>query len=209
MLNRDESVKLFIESQYNRLNKWLNHVPIERYKTRFIELDDKGYVWKDKVYQRLVDEFNITAVTWEELLLDYISHFHSSCVPFPNLISTLEKLKGHNLKLGMITNGKGKFQMDTIKALGIERYFETILISEWEGMKKPDRKIFEKCLKYLNVLPSQTIYVGDHPVNDVAASKKAGMKGVWKRNSQGDNVKADFIVEDLEEIPLIIDKLRN
>lgn len=208
LLNRDASVKIFIENQYERLNKWLNHVPIEKYSKRFIELDNRGYVWKDKVYQQLVDEFDMTGVTWEELLQDYISQFHSSCVPFPNLISTLEKLKGYNLKLGMITNGKGQFQLDNIKSLGIERYFETILISEWEGMKKPEPPIFQKALKNLNVLPSESIYAGDHPVNDVEASQNAGMIGVWKRDSQWDNVKADFKVDDLEEIPLIIDKLR-
>lgn len=209
LLNRDASVQVFIQKQYKRLNKWLNHVPIEKYITRFIELDNRGYVWKDKVYRNLVDEFDITGLTWEELLQDYISQFQDSCVPFSNLISTLEKLKDYNIVLGLITNGKGQFQLDNIKALGIEKYFETILISEWEGMKKPEPQIFQKALKNLNVLPSESIYVGDHPINDVQASQNLGMKGIWKRDYQWDNVKADFIVGDLDEIPLIVDKLRN
>jgi len=131
LLNRDASVKIFIEKQYERLNKCVNHISKDNYITRFIELDNRGYVWKDKVYRQLVDEFKITNLTWEELLQDYISQFQDSCVPFPNLISMLETLRGNNIVLGMITNGKGQFQMDNIKALGIEKYFETILISEW------------------------------------------------------------------------------
>jgi putative hydrolase of the HAD superfamily len=51
----------------------------------------------------------------------------------------------------MITNGIGKFQMDNIKALGIEKYFKTILVSEWEGFKKPDPNIFFRALKQLHV----------------------------------------------------------
>lgn len=207
LLNRDASVRAFIEKQYKRLNKWVNHIPMEKYIARFIELDNRGYVWKDRVYQQLVDEFKITGLTWEELLEDYIGQFQYSCVPFPNLISMLEKLKDDNLVLGMITNGKGQFQMDNIKALGIEKYFETILISEWEGMKKPEPQIFQKALRNLNVLPSESIYVGDHPENDVQASQYVGIKGVWKRDSQWDKVKADFIVEDLGELPLIVDTL--
>lgn len=41
--------------------------------------------------------------------------------------------------------------MDNIKALGIEKYFETILVSEWEGVKKPDPQIFNRALEQLNV----------------------------------------------------------
>ncbi|MEC5424318.1 HAD family hydrolase [Virgibacillus sp. C22-A2] len=207
LLNRDASIKVFIEKQYQRLNKWLNHIPKDKYITRFIELDNRGYVWKDKVYQHLVDEFDITGLTGDELLQDYISQFKESCVPFPNLISTLEKLINKNIVLGMITNGKGQFQMDNVKALGIEKYFKTILISEWEGTKKPEPQIFQTALDKLNVLPSESIFVGDHPEKDVKAAQNVGMKCVWKRDYQWDNVKADFIVEDLKELPLIVDKL--
>ncbi|GAA3321010.1 hypothetical protein GCM10020331_034320 [Ectobacillus funiculus] len=84
----------------------MNHIPKEKYTTRFIELDNRGYVWKDKVYQQLVDEFEVTGLTWEDLLQDYISQFKNSCVPFPNLLSMLEELRSNNLILGMITNGK-------------------------------------------------------------------------------------------------------
>ncbi|MFB9760143.1 HAD family hydrolase [Ectobacillus funiculus] len=207
LLNRDESVKQFVDEQHRRLNKWMNHIPKEKYTTRFIELDNRGYVWKDKVYQQLVDEFEVTGLTWEDLLQDYISQFKNSCVPFPNLLSMLEELRSNNLILGMITNGKGQFQMDNIKALGIKKYFGTILVSEWEGMKKPDPQIFKKALEQLNVLPHESIFVGDHPENDVKASQNVGMKGVWKKDFQWNDVQADFIVDDLAELPLIIEKL--
>ncbi|WP_343839039.1 HAD family hydrolase [Salinibacillus aidingensis] len=204
LLNRDASVKFFIEKQYQRLNKWLNHIPKDNYITRFTELDDRGQVWKDKVYQQLVDEFDITGLTWEDLLQDYINQFKKSCVPFSNLISTLDKLTNSNIILGMITNGKGQFQLDNIKALGIEKYFHTILISGWEGMKKPEPQIFFKALEKLNVSPAESIYVGDHPDKDIKAAQNVGMKAVWKKDHQWENVKADFIVEGLEEVPLAV-----
>lgn len=71
LLNRDESVRKFIDNQYERLNKWVGHIPKEKYITRFIELDNRGYVWKDKVYQQLVGELDITEIPWEGLLQDY------------------------------------------------------------------------------------------------------------------------------------------
>ena len=130
LLNRDESVKNFIHMQYDRLYNLVGKIPKEQYVKRFIELDNRGYVWKDRVYQQIIEEFGITEVTWEELLQDYLCEFKNSCIPFPNLINMLEELKGNNLSLGMITNGKGQFQMDNIKTLGIEKYLDVILVSE-------------------------------------------------------------------------------
>lgn len=207
LLNRDESVKIFVDKQYERLHKCLGDVPKDKYIARFIELDNQGYVWKDAVYQQLVDEFNITGITGEGLLQDYISQFKNSCIPFSNLINMLEKLRNSNLVLGMITNGKGQFQMDNIRALGIENYFETILISEWEGMKKPDPQIFKKALDKLHVSSTEAIFIGDHPEKDVKAAQNAGVKGIWKRDDRRPDIEADFTVDDLEEIPLIIREL--
>lgn len=142
LLNRDASVELFIKQQYERLKGVLGSIPKEQYIARFIQLDKRGYVWKDHVYQQLVEEFHLVHITWEELLQDYLNEFKYSCVPFPNLIPMLEQLKRDQLALGMITNGYGHFQMDTIKALAIEHYFDVILVSEWAGMKKPDPQLF-------------------------------------------------------------------
>ncbi|MDQ0974549.1 putative hydrolase of the HAD superfamily [Neobacillus niacini] len=206
LLDRDESVKKFIDHQYDRLHRIVGHIPRENYIKRFIELDQRGYVWKDKVYQRLVEEFQITAMTWEELLQDYLSEFKNHCFPFPNLISTLDKLKSRDIRLGMITNGRGQFQLDNIKALGIEKYFDTILISEWEGIKKPDPEIFKRALNQLNVSAQQSIFVGDHPENDVKAAQNVGMKGVWKKDPQWESIEADYIVDDLAELLLFLNK---
>ena len=207
LLNRDESVKVFISRQYDRLIDFVCHIPKTEYVARFIELDNRGYVWKDKVYQQLVDEFMIAGITWEKLLQDYMNEFKNHCVPFPDLVGMLEELKTNNLLLGMITNGRGQFQMDNIEALEIKKYFEVILISEWEEIKKPDPQIFKRALEQMNVLPHECVFVGDHPDNDVKAAQNVGMKGIWKKDWQWKNVDADFIVDDLGELPKIIETI--
>lgn len=207
LLDRDASVKKFIENQYEQLGNYLGHISKEKYMTRFIELDYRGYVWKDKVYQQLVEEFEIVGIGWENLLGDYITEFKHHCVPFPNLKSMLEELKTDGFALGMITNGFGQFQMDNIRALGIEKYFDAILVSETEGMKKPDPAIFKRALKRLNKEPRESVFVGDHPENDVKASQYVGMRGIWKKDVQWDAFETDYAVEDLGELPTMIKKL--
>ncbi|MBU8916924.1 HAD family hydrolase [Bacillus sp. FJAT-29953] len=209
MLDRDASVQKFIGNQYERFKKWTGHIPKEIYISRFIELDCRGYVWKDRVYKELISELYINNIKWELLLEDYLGNFKNHCVPFPNIISMLEVLKKRRIKLGIITNGKGQFQLDNIRALGIEKFFDTILISEWEGIKKPDPEIFYRALRKLQVLTQESIYVGDHPENDVQAARNLGMKAIWKKDTQWNEVETDYMIEVLLEIPIIIDNINN
>ncbi|MGM9946017.1 MAG: HAD family hydrolase [Lysinibacillus sp.] len=204
LLNRDASVQCFIENQYERFIKHLKHIPKEVYVERFITLDNRGYVWKDKVYTQLTKELNISSVSVGELLDDYVSEFRQHCIPFEGLRELLDELKSLNLKLGIITNGFGQFQLDNIKALGIEKDFDVISISEWEGIKKPSLEIFERALKKLQVEPATSVFIGDHPMNDIEPPKKVGMISIWKKDVAWQDVKADYTIEHLKEIPAII-----
>ncbi|MEK4386321.1 HAD family hydrolase [Solibacillus sp. FSL W7-1464] len=207
LLDRDQSVELFMNRQYERLYEFLSHIPKEQYTSRFIELDNHGYVWKDKVYQQLIREFHIPSVTWEALLQDYVEDFKHHCAGFPHIHEMLQELKNNGIALGMITNGYGQFQMDNIKALDIEKYFDVILVSEWEGIKKPDPRIFMNALEKLNVEPSESVFIGDHPENDVKAAQNVGMKGIWKRDNQWNNIEADAIIDNYSELPLVLKNL--
>ncbi|MGP4069980.1 HAD family hydrolase [Halobacillus sp. B29] len=204
LLNRDESLKVFISEQHDRLNKWLGHIPKEEYIQKFIELDDHGYVWKDEVFEQLTKEFEIEGISVHELLEDYLNFFKENCVPFPELLETLEELKRNHFLVGMVTNGKGQFQMDNIKALEMDSYMDVILISDWEGVKKPDSMIFRRVAERLHVCPEDCVFIGDHPDKDVKAAREVGMKGIWKRNDQWDGAEADDMIDDLSEIPGII-----
>ncbi|MCA1062644.1 HAD-IA family hydrolase (plasmid) [Cytobacillus spongiae] len=208
LLNRDASLYAYVNRQYDRMHDWLGHIPKESYMKRFIELDQRGYVWKDKVFKHLIEEFSIPDITWEELLDDYLLEFKNSCKPFPHLHDMLAELKENDIKLGMITNGYGRFQMDNILSLDIEEYFDEILISEWEGVKKPAREIFRRACERLSVKPMECIFIGDNPENDVYGAQRAGMKGVWKKDHEWGNAnRADFVIDDLMELTRYIRSL--
>lgn len=209
LLNRDASVRAFIDDQYERLSNIAGHIPKQVYVDRFIDLDQRGYVWKDKVYQQMVSELELKGVTWEELLHDYISEFHHHCVAFPNLIPMLEELSNRHISLGMITNGFGQFQMNNIESLGIQAYFDAIFISEWEGLRKPDPKLFHRALTKLNASKEESMFIGDHPDNDVRAARNLGMKAIWKRDEHFETVNADEVVDDLMDLPTLLDRMNN
>ncbi|WP_340022342.1 HAD hydrolase-like protein [Paenibacillus sp. FSL K6-1096] len=60
----------------------------------------------------------------------------------------------------------------------------------------------------MGVDAEQAVYVGDHPDNDIRASREAGMKAVWKRNHQFVTMaEADAVIDDLGElIDLLLQK---
>lgn len=208
LLDRDQSLLHFVEEQYDRIIKPKFTVDKESYINRFISLDSRGYVWKDRVYQSLIREFELL-LDWNMLLDDYKAGFSAHAVPFAQAVELLGSLVSNGYKLAMITNGFGDFQAGNIHALGIGGYFDTILISEVEGIRKPELAIFLRAADKLGVKPEECVYVGDHPINDVIASKAAGMKGIWKEDSYyTDSFEYDAKVRDLREIELILERWR-
>jgi putative hydrolase of the HAD superfamily len=207
LLDRDESVKQFIAVQYDRLNSHLNHISRTEYAVRFIELDCHGHVWKDKVYQQLVTEFKITTITWQALLNDYETQFQFHCVPFIGLIEMLDTLQQRGYRLGIITNGRGEFQAKAISGLGIQAYFEAILISETEQVRKPAAEIFNRAIAQLGGTAQNSIFVGDNPEADILGAKNANLRTIWKRNLFWQEAAgADATIDELMEIPAILEK---
>ena len=182
LLDRDRSLAQFIDAQYDRLIEHLRHIPKTHYTGRFIKLDSRGHVWKDKVYQTLVKEFAISGITWQALLEDYMTQFQLHCIPFDGLIPTLSKLKQEKYLLGIVTNGRTEFQRRSIKGLQIKNYLDVVLVSEEEQVRKPELEIFKRAVDRLGVSKAESVFVGDNPKADVAGAKKAGMKAIWKRN---------------------------
>ncbi|MBA2173786.1 HAD family hydrolase [Halobacillus locisalis] len=199
LLDRDRTLLYFLENQYNRF--FQNGQEKRRFMKRFIELDRGGYTPKSEVYPLLAEEFNF--YNQEDLLEDYNENLQEYCQPFTGLLPMLEKLKSH-YKLGIITNGRETMQASMIHKLGISRYFDSIVISETEGIKKPDPALFHLACERLQVAPHEAVFVGDHPENDIAAAQFVGMRGFWIMNERYDCAHADEYITDLDHLPFAI-----
>jgi putative hydrolase of the HAD superfamily len=117
-------------------------------------------------------------------------------------------LKQQGYLLGIISNGRGEFQKNAILGLGIEAYFDAILISELEEVRKPQPEIFHRAMNRLGVSAQHSIFVGDNPDADIVGAKNAGMRAIWKRSSHWLEAKAAAAtIDDLSEIPALLDRL--
>lgn len=86
---------------------------------------------------------------------------------------------GQFAHVGLITNGPSQIQRDKIERLAIGDLFEVILVSEEEGVWKPDPLIFARALDRFGVAPEAAIFVGDSPEHDIAGAQAAGILSVW------------------------------
>jgi putative hydrolase of the HAD superfamily len=205
LLDRDASLVKVLVDQHERLRPYLGHIPQESFVQRFVELDDKGYRTKEFCYGTLIAEFGISGLDEHELTADYRANFQHHCVPFAGLHEMLDGLQAAGYQLGMITNGRFPFQLLNVQALGIEPYFETILVSEKEGCRKPEAEIFGRALGKMSVDAETAVFVGDNPEADVRGAQNVGMRGVWKRTDYWhDCPHANAICERLDEILPII-----
>jgi putative hydrolase of the HAD superfamily len=183
LFDRDSAVRNLCETQYVAFESELTVLARATFVSRLLELDGHGLGDKEMVYRSLALEFDLSAALAARLVEDFWGRYHRFCRPFPDALSTLEALRAHGKVIGLITNGRRVIQEGTIAALQIRPLLDAILISEAEGVRKPDRAVFERAAARLGVTPSECCHVGDHPDVDVAGARAAGMKAVWKRVS--------------------------
>jgi putative hydrolase of the HAD superfamily len=71
--------------------------------------------------------------------------------------------------------------MRKIEKTGVAPFFDAILVSDAEGIQKPDPRIFARALERCSVDAGESLFVGDHPEADIMGAKNAGLQPVWKR----------------------------
>jgi HAD superfamily hydrolase (TIGR01509 family) len=97
----------------------------------------------------------------------------NSWVPFADTRSTLEALRTRGLKIGVVSNVPADLRPVFAKH-GLDRLVDSFTHSFEVGAEKPDPAIFLAAAKSLGVSPSETLMVGDHPVD--RGAERAGMR---------------------------------
>lgn len=125
----------------------------------------------------------------------------------------LQRLQGMGLRLGIVSNTviPGTWIDTALREHGIIKYFEARTYSSEVGFRKPDPRIFRIALDALGVSAPNTLFIGDHVVNDVKAPARIGMRtvlAVHKERIPRTPVRPDHIIRSLEELPAILDGYR-
>jgi len=93
---------------------------------------------------------------------------------------TLETLGEKGYRLGLISNAGDDADVQTlVDNANLRDYFDLIITSAAEGIRKPSAHIFHKMLNYWGIEPAQATMVGDTLSADILGARKAGLYSIW------------------------------
>ena len=111
------------------------------------------------------------------------------------IVSLLRELKERGYKVGLISNCFLE-EAEAIRANVLASCFDVMMLSCEQGVQKPEREIFERCLSELSVAPEDCLYVGDGGSLELETARSFGMQtlqaGWFVKNEQENWEKEGF-----------------
>lgn len=106
---------------------------------------------------------------WQELRLDAGAE------------QLLKDLAGTELRLGVISSGLTRKQIEKILRLGLDRFMDhrLIFITDQIGIAKRNPLLYRRAVEAAGVDAGEAMHVGDHAANDVEPAAAAGLRTVW------------------------------
>ena len=111
----------------------------------------------------------------------------------PDAKKVLESIKKKKIKVGLVTNSFSNIVSRILKHHKIGNYFDNVVTSDDVEKLKPYPDPVIKLCEKLNVMPDETILVGDTK-NDYKAGKGAGCFVV------GLNTDGDLVIDKLSDL---------
>lgn len=130
-------------------------------------------------------------------------------------VETLEYLRANGRRLGIVSNAGDDEDVQTlVNNAGFRPYFDFIISSAAEGVRKPHPQIFQTALDHWGFLPEEVIMVGDTLEADILGAQQVGIFGVWitRRadplpDSSAEQIQPDAAIERLTDLPDLIGSL--
>jgi HAD superfamily hydrolase (TIGR01509 family) len=172
-------------------------------------------LWFKETLEKL-DETKNLGISVNKLLLDvdsyekrYWDNYSRLLKNYPNAIFTLKYLKSMGFKLAIVSDSDGKKEIKTerLKKLGLDKYFNYIVISDDTGFNKPDIRNWESVLKISGFSSKECVMIGDHPDVDLVNAKKLGFVTIWTKEGLNTTLHHKYVDYEIRDIKDTIDIL--
>ena len=127
-------------------------------------------------------------------------YFTKAMMPYPDTLPTLQWLRAHGYKTGILTNGPTDFQRAKLESLNMYEAVDAVVLCGDLPQQKPHAVTFEAICEAMGCQTHEAIYVGDNPFNDIDGARRAGMTPIWIRS-------VGVWLEELEPAPYCIDAI--
>jgi putative hydrolase of the HAD superfamily len=138
----------------------------------------------------------------------YRGIFRNRLQLYPGVLDVLNDLRPR-YKLAAISDAQSAWCLPEMRAVGIDGYFDPIIVSGDFSYRKPDARLFEAALKALGVGPENVLFVGNNMYRDVYAGKQAARIPVMKPNSDQPQASESKQGTEDDQKSLLLPEIRN
>ncbi len=127
---------------------------------------------KTDIYREIANLYNLSDKFYKEVSSAVNTLDIKDITLFPDVNTSISKLKSVGYKLILVTAGDRDLQERKIKTLGLERAFDEIIITDNSSGKE---KCFRKILIKYDLKPEQVFCIGDKIKDEIEAGENMGM----------------------------------
>jgi len=122
---------------------------------------------------------------------------------YPDVKRVLNELQTR-YRLALISDAQSCYAMPEIRAVGLDGYFDPIVISSHYGYRKPDSRLFKMALGRMGLQPHEVIGVGNDMFRDIHGAKMLGIRSIFIDSNQGtktfQDVSPDYRVTQFDDV---------
>lgn len=175
-----------INEAYNRL------VDAEKARVHKIHKDYKVIDIKiEKVFKKLFDEKGIKATKAE--VLNIASSFRCFSTVYIKLydgvIDLLDTLKQKGKNIYLLSNAQRSFIANEIHMLGLDKYFDGVVISSDEECSKPDVNYYKILFERYNLEKKESIMIGNDYISDISGADEFDIDSLYIHQSISPDIK--------------------
>jgi len=136
---------------------------------------------------RVFDLAGIDTDSWQhaEAMEAYLEAWDPHTYTDPDCVPLLEGLRADGVRIGVLSNTiwSGDYHRAVFERDGVLDLIDADVYSSELAWTKPHPEAFLAAAAALQVLPSEAVYVGDRPFEDIHGSQLAGMRAIWVPHS--------------------------
>ena len=122
---------------------------------------------------------------------------------YPGVMETLQEI-APRYKTAALSDAQTAWALPELRAVGLDKFFDPIVISGDFGFRKPDARLFGVALSRLGLPPEEVLFVGNDIYHDVYGARLMGLKTIFFQSNQGrrqmDGVEPDYIIYNFPEL---------
>lgn len=115
---------------------------------------------------------------------------------FSDSLPVLKEMKRNGYPLAVVSDAQKAFCLDEGRILGVDQFFDHVILSTQFGFKKPDARLFAIACALLDTPPTEAVYIGNDPETDVKGAKEIGMQVILVDRDKAYSRKAIEIAPD-------------